>query len=221
MNRYYLAIAVIGLLGYTAIVAAEKGEEKRNTVKPKPVVVVNAPTVKAKQKGQWNVDVTGVVTVDNAADNPIPVVTDPYPREVIQFQTGLSDQTGSFVIVKLGSVPDNKRLVIEDLSWSVSLRSQDPSAKLAFSCSLFIVGPTQDLTVFLPSISNPVPIRRDGQFEYEIKYRAFQQMRAYGFPGDDVSIGCERSADNASDLWGVSGSLIAYTIPIDSPSLSP
>ena len=184
------------------------------------VVVVNAPTVKARQKGQWNVDVTGDVTVDNTPDNPIPVVTEPYPREVIQNQTGTTNQTGFFVKNQLITVPDNKRLVIEDLSWTVSLKSLDPSAKLAFRCFLFIVG-TQDLTVFLPSISNPVPIRRDGQSEYEIEYSAFQQMRAYGLPGDEVSIGCERSADNVGDTWGVSGSLIAYTIPIDSPLLSP
>jgi hypothetical protein len=203
-----LAIVVIGLLCYPAIVAAEKTF---------PVNVINTPTVKAEQLSQWNVDVTGVVTVDNAPNNPIPVITNTYPREIYQLQTGLDNQTGAYVSVRLAKVPENRRLVIEDLGWRVRLRSPNPAAELSFRCSLLI----SDMTVFLPSISDPVPYRHENWTEYEITYQGFQQMRAYGGPGDVVSISCNRSDDNAGDTWGVLGSLIGYKIPLDSPSLSP
>jgi hypothetical protein len=105
-----------------ALLLAAPFSEATQPESPKPVEVVNTPTVNAQQAGPWSVGVDGDVQVGNTSGNPVNV-RDVDRAHRTPFQKSCSGTSSCSV-----HVPGSGLLVIEYLTMEIVI--QDPSVPI-------------------------------------------------------------------------------------------
>lgn len=165
------------LVGVAALsIAAPRAEE------PKPVTVVNAPTVQAQQSGPWTVTIQGGVSLDptkNLVTLAAPPPVQPYQNSSSLF-IDYPDDTWQTTF----TVPAGKRLIIEYVSGEFTKKiggGNDPSQPPF----LFTVTTTSGAQ----TVSHVVPVR--GIFDYAGTKSWFQiaeSLRLYADAGTSVVV---------------------------------
>ena len=220
MKKLFVIALVIFLLGLSMNAYAGATKDV-NVVNTPDVNVVNQPTVNSAQSGLWGVNITndtsnpipvdGVVEIVNP--DPIPVITDNFPREPF-FKSGsvsISDGSyGDLSVIFLGDdIPAGNILVVESFSWKSLMRGTDIVTEMTIQ-----ILPEFGTSRFLyPHITQ---FRSDGQFNRSQNY---QLMRLYLQSGTALRVRANRNG-NVGDA-GVSVTVTGYLIPDDSPSLAP
>lgn len=167
-----------------------------------------APPAKAPQ--DVNVVNTPGVTIENSDINPIPVTSKAFTRIPFKLTGTFSFGTDVFADVTMNP-PADRTVVIEMVTAYFTLDNDDPVR----SVSLFTAPEGKELSAFIlqpPHTGSALITAND--------HIVSQQVRLYSASGWPVIFRVERnstSLDNRTGVVRISG----YTVPVDSPTLSP
>lgn len=122
------------------------GANPATAEEPKPVAVVNTPTVNALQSGSWNVGINGSVNIGNSELSPVPV-RDVDRNHRIPFQASCSGTTECSI-----DIPGTGTMVIEHITMEIVV--QDPSRPIQTHVQT-TVGNNTTPHVLVPALVGP------------------------------------------------------------------